>query len=125
MRKKINKKKNYKRLSKFDRSLIMGLIINLLKYNVNISRKKIHRNINEDEKYCELVKNLGFIGSENLKKQYESLIDNNLGRLIKNGIVMINNEKKYKLTPHGDDLWLKYNNDWYLLPISNKQTKLN
>ena len=38
---------------------------------------------------------------------------------------MINNEKKYKLTPHGDDLWLKYNNDWYLLPISNKQTKLN
>ena len=42
----------------------MGLIINLLKYNVNISRKKIHRNINEDEKYCELVKNLGFIGSE-------------------------------------------------------------
>ena len=117
MRKKLNRKKNYKRLSKFDRSLIMGLIINLLKYNVNISRKKIHRNINEDEKYCELVKNLGFIGSENLKKQYESLIDNNLGRLIKNGIVMINNEKKYKLTTHGDDLWLKYNNDWYLLPI--------
>ena len=37
----------------------------------------------------------------------------NLGKLIKRGIVKINNEKIYCLTAHGDDLWLKYNKDWF------------
>ena len=49
------------------------------------------------------------------------LIDNNLGKLIKRGIVKINNEKIYCLTAHGEDLWLKYNKNWLYMPPLNKQ----
>tara|TARA_B100000941_G_C28508698_1_gene559081 strand:+ start:10543 stop:10908 length:366 start_codon:yes stop_codon:yes gene_type:complete len=121
MKKKLYRKKNYKRLSRFDKALIMGLIINILKNNQNIKRLKIHKYINNEEQYRELVKNLGFIGSEELKKQYEFLIDNNLGKLIKNGLIMISKDKKYFLTSHGEEIWVKYNRDWVSMPPLNKQ----
>ena len=116
-------KKKYKKLSSFDRALIMGLIIESIKLN-NISdtnRARIQEYVKNNKSYIDLVKNLGFLSSEIFKKQYESLIDNNLGKLIKRGIVKINNEKIYCLTAHGDDLWLKYNKDWFSMPPLNKQ----
>ena len=113
MKRKI--KKNYKRLSRFDKSLIMGLIIDTIKKNKALKRSEIHQYVEKNDDYKDLVKNLGFVGSELLKKQYESLIDNNLGKLIKRGIVEINIDKNYTLSSHGDEMWVKYNKDWYLL----------
>ncbi len=113
MKRKI--KKNYKRLSRFDKSLIMGLIIDTIKKNKALKRSEIHQYVEKNDDYKDLVKNLGFVGSELLKKQYESLIDNNLGKLIKRGIVEININKNYTLSSHGDEMWVKYNKDWYLL----------
>ena len=110
-------KKNYKRLSNFDRSLIMGLIIESLKNSdkEKVKRFEIHKYVKNNKNYMNLIKNLGFLNSELLKRQYESLIDNNLSKLVKNGIIKINNERKYKLTAHGEDLWVKYNKDWFLM----------
>ena len=116
----MKKRKNYKKLSRFDRSLIMGLIINLLKNNDNISRLKIRNHVENEKKYIDLVSNLGLKGSENFKKQFESLIDNNLGKLIKSRIVEINKEGNYRLTSHGHNLQVEYKDDWYLMPITNK-----
>tara|TARA_Y100001970_G_scaffold7949_1_gene9112 strand:- start:656 stop:1036 length:381 start_codon:yes stop_codon:yes gene_type:complete len=121
MKRKI--KKNYKKLSRFDRSLIFGLIINSIKHNVELglTRIMIHDYVENSKDYNDLVKNLGFLGSEILKKQHESLIDNNLGKLIKSGIIKINKEKKYFLTSHGEEIWVKYNKDWFSMPPLNKQ----
>ena len=121
MKRKI--KKNYKKLSSFDRSLIFGLIINSIKHNVGLglTRIMIHDYVENSKDYNDLVKNLGFLGSEILKKQHESLIDNNLGKLIKSGIIKINKEKKYFLTSHGEEIWVKYNKDWFSMPPLNKQ----
>ena len=121
MKRKI--KKNYKKLSSFDRSLIFGLIINSIKHNVELglTRIMIHDYVENSKDYNDLVKNLGFLGSEILKKQHESLIDNNLGKLIKSGIIKINKEKKYFLTSHGEEIWVKYNKDWFSMPPLNKQ----
>ena len=98
MKRKI--KKNYKRLSRFDRSIILGLIIDSIKKNIEsgTNRVIIHEHVKNCKEYNDLIKNLGFLDSEILKKQRESLIDNNLGKLIKNGIIRINKEKKYFLT---------------------------
>ena len=120
MRKKINQKKNYKRLSGFDKSLIMGLIINSIYKKDDVNRKKIHKYLETNQIYIDLVKNLGFINSDILKKQYESLIDNNLGKLIKYEIVKINNKKNYQLTSHGEEIRVKYNKDWFMLPNLKK-----
>ena len=116
-------KKNYKRLSRFDRSLIFGLIISSLKHNIELglTRVMIHDYVENSKDYNDLVKNLGFLNSEILKKQRESLIDNNLGKLIKSGIVNINKDKKYFLTTHGEEIWVKYNKDWFSMPPLNKQ----
>ena len=121
MKRKI--KKNYKRLSRFDRSLIFGLIINSIKYSIELglTRVMIHDYVENSKNYNDLVKNLGLLDSEILKKQRESLIDNNLGKLIKSGIIYINKEKKYFLTSHGEELWVKYNKDWFSMPPLNKQ----
>ena len=121
MKRKI--KKNYKKLSRFDRSLIFGLIINSIKHNVELglTRIMIHDYVENSKDYNDLVKNLGFLGTEILKKQHESLIDNNLGKLIKSGIIKINKEKKYFLTSHGEEIWVKYNKDWFSMPPLNKQ----
>ena len=121
MKRKI--KKNYKRLSRFDRSLIFGLIINSIKYNVELglTRIMIHDYVENSKDYIDLVKNLGLLDSEILKKQLESLIDSNLGKLIKSGIIHINKDKKYFLTSHGEELWVKYNKDWFSMPPLNKQ----
>ena len=116
-------KKNYKRLSRFDRSLIFGLIISSLKHNIELglTRVMIHDYVENSKNYNDLVKNLGLLDSEILKKQRESLIDNNLGKLIKSGIININKDKKYFLTSHGEELWVKYNKDWFSMPPLNKQ----
>ena len=116
-------KKNYKRLSRFDRSLIFGLIISSLKHNIELglTRVMIHDYVENSKDYIDLVKNLGLLDSEILKKQRESLIDNNLGKLIKSGIININKDKKYFLTPHGEEIWVKYNKDWFSMPPLNKQ----
>ena len=116
-------KKNYKRLSRFDRSLIFGIIISSLKHNIELglTRVMIHDYVENSKDYNDLVKNLGFLNSEILKKQRESLIDNNLGKLIKSGIVNINKDKKYFLTTHGEEIWVKYNKDWFSMPPLNKQ----
>ena len=116
-------RKNYKRLSRFDRSLIFGLIISSLKHNIELglTRVMIHDYVENSKDYNDLVKNLGFLNSEILKKQRESLIDNNLGKLIKSGIININKDKKYFLTSHGEELWVKYNKDWFSMPPLNKQ----
>ena len=121
MKRKI--KKNYKRLSRFDRSLIFGLIINSIKYSIELglTRVMIHDYVENSKNYNDLVKNLGLLDSEILKKQRESLIDNNLGKLIKSGIININKDKKYFLTSHGEELWVKYNKDWFSMPPLNKQ----
>ncbi len=121
MKRKI--KKNYKRLSRFDRSLIFGLIINSIKYSIELglTRVMIHDYVENSKNYNDLVKNLGLLDSEILKKQRESLIDNNLGKLIKSGIIYINKDKKYFLTSHGEELWVKYNKDWFSMPPLNKQ----
>ena len=123
MKRKI--KKNYKRLSRFDRSLIFGLIINSIKYSIELglTRVMIHDYVENSKNYNDLVKNLGLLDSEILKKQRESLIDNNLGKLIKSGIIYINKDKKYFLTSHGEELWVKYNKDWFSMPPLNKQYK--
>ena len=120
MRKKINQKKNYKRLSSFDKSLIMGLIINSVYNKDDVNRNKIHKYLENNQSYMDLVKNLGFIHSDILRKQYESLIDNNLGKLIKYGIVKIDNKKNYQLTPHGEEIRVKYNKDWFMMPNLKK-----
>ena len=120
MRKKINQKKNYKRLSGFDKSLIMGLIINSIYKKDDVNRKKIHKYLETNQIYIDLVKNLGFINSDILKKQYESLIDNYLGKLIKYEIVKIDNKKNYQLTSHGEEIRVKYNNDWLMMPNLKK-----
>ena len=116
-------RKNYKRLSRFDRSLIFGLIISSLKHNIELglTRVMIHDYVENSKNYNDLVKNLGLLDSEILKKQRESLIDNNLGKLIKSGIIYINKDKKYFLTSHGEELWVKYNKDWFSMPPLNKQ----
>ena len=116
-------KKNYKRLSRFDRSLIFGLIISSLKHNIELglTRVMIHDYVENSKNYNDLVKNLGLLDSEILKKQRESLIDNNLGKLIKSGIININKDKKYFLTPNGEEIWVKYNKDWFSMPPLNKQ----
>ena len=121
MKRKI--KKNYKRLSRFDRSLIFGLIINSIKYSIELglTRVMIHDYVENSKNYNDLVKNLGLLDSEILKKQRESLIDNNLGKLIKSGIIYINKDRKYFLTSHGEELWVKYNKDWFSMPPLNKQ----
>ena len=87
-------RKNYKRLSRFDRSLIFGLIISSLKHNIELglTRVMIHDYVENSKDYNDLVKNLGFLNSEILKKQRESLIDNNLGKLKKSGIININKD---------------------------------
>ena len=113
-------KKNYKRLSGFDKSLIMGLIVESIKEKGNINREGIHNYLETNQSYNDLVKNLGFINSDILKKQYESLIDNNLGKLIKYEIVKIDNKKNYQLTSHGEEIRVKYNNDWFMLPNLKK-----
>ncbi len=120
MRKKFNQKKNFKRLSGFDRSLIMGLIINSIFEKDEANRKEIHNYLENDQSYMDLVKNLGFVNSDFLRKQYESLIDNNLGKLIKYEIVKIDNKKNYQLTSHGEEIRVKYNNDWFMLPNLKK-----
>ena len=120
MRKKFNQKKNFKRLSGFDRSLIMGLIINSIFEKDEANRKEIHNYLENDQSYMDLVKNLGFVNSDILRKQYESLIDNNLGKLIKYEIVKIDNKKNYQLTSHGEEIRVKYNNDWFMLPNLKK-----
>ena len=116
-------RKNYKRLSRFDRSLIFGLIISSLKHNIELglTRVMIHDYVENSKNYNDLVKNLGLLDSEILKKQRESLIDNNLGKLIKSGIININKDKKYFLTPNGEEIWVKYNKDWFSMPPLNKQ----
>ena len=121
MKRKI--KKNYKRLSRFDRSIILGLIIDSIKKNIESGTKRviIHKHVKNCKEYNDLIKNLGFLDSEILKKQRESLIDNNLGKLIKNGIIRINKEKKYFLTSHGEEIWVKYNREWISMPPLNKQ----
>ena len=121
MKRKI--KKNYKRLSRFDRSIIFGLIIDSIKKNIESGTKRamLHKNVENSKDYNDLVKNLGFLDSEILRKQGESLIDNNLGKLIKSGIININKDKKYFLTPHGEEIWVKYNKDWFSMPPLNKQ----
>ena len=103
--------------------MIFGLIIDSIRKNEKneIKRLEIHKFVEINENYVQLIRNLGFNKSEILKKQYEGLIDNNLGKLIKNGVVKINGEKKYCLTAHGDELWVKYNKDWYSMPPLNKQ----
>ena len=116
MRKKFNQKKNFKRLSGFDRSLIMGLIINSIFEKDEANRKEIHNYLENDQSYMDLVKNLGFVNSDFLRKQYESLIDNNLGKLIKYEIVKIDNKKNYQLTSHGEEIRVKYNNEWFMMP---------
>tara|TARA_E500000178_G_C16620685_1_gene573198 strand:- start:82 stop:456 length:375 start_codon:yes stop_codon:yes gene_type:complete len=113
-------KKNYKRLSSFDKSLIMGLILDSIKEKENINREGIHNYLETNQSYIDLVRNLGFINSDILKKQYESLIDNNLGKLIKYGIVKIDNKKNYQLSSHGEELRLKYSNDWLMMPNLKK-----
>ena len=113
-------KKNYKRLSGFDKSLIMGLIINSIYKKEDVNRKKIHKYLETNQIYIDLVKNLGFINSDILKKQYESLIDNYLGKLIKYEIVKIDNKKNYQLTSHGEEIRVKYNNDWFMMPNLKK-----
>ena len=120
MRKKFNQKKNFKRLSGFDRSLIMGLIINSIFEKDEANRKEIHNYLENDQSYMDLVKNLGFVNSDILRKQYESLIDNNLGKLIKYEIVKIDNKKNYQLTSHGEEIRVKYNNDWLMMPNLKK-----
>ena len=120
MRKKFNQKKNFKRLSGFDRSLIMGLIINSIFEKDEANRKEIHNYLENDQSYMDLVKNLGFVNSDILRKQYESLIDNNLGKLIKYEIVKIDNKKNYQLTSHGEEIRVKYNNDWFMMPNLKK-----
>ena len=121
MKRKI--KKNYKRLSRFDRSIIFGLIIDSIKKNIESGTKRamLHKNVENSKDYNDLVKNLGFLDSEILKKQRESLIDNNLGKLIKSRIININKDKKYFLTSHGEEIWVKYNNNWFSMPPLNKQ----
>ena len=121
MKRKI--KKNYKRLSRFDRSIIFGLIIDSIKKNIESGTKRamIHKHVENSRDYNDLVKNLGFLDSEILKKQGESLIDNNLGKLIKSGIININKDKEYFLTSHGEEIWVKYNKDWFSMPPLNKQ----
>tara|TARA_B100000945_G_C20130717_1_gene479272 strand:+ start:106 stop:486 length:381 start_codon:yes stop_codon:yes gene_type:complete len=121
MKRKI--KKNYKRLSRFDRSIIFGLIIDSIKKNIESGTKRamLHKNVENSKDYNDLVKNLGFLDSEILKKQGESLIDNNLGKLIKSGIININKDKEYFLTSHGEEIWVKYNKDWFSMPPLNKQ----
>ena len=123
MKRKI--KKNYKRLSRFDRSIIFGLIIDSIKKNIESGTKRamLHKNVENSKDYNDLVKNLGFLDSEILKKQGESLIDNNLGKLIKSGIININKDKEYFLTSHGEEIWVKYNKDWFSMPPLNKQYK--
>ena len=123
MKRKI--KKNYKRLSRFDRSIIFGLIIDSIKKNIESGTKRamLHKNVENSKDYNDLVKNLGFLNSEILKKQRESLIDNNLGKLIKSGIININKDKEYFLTSHGEEIWVKYNKDWFSMPPLNKQYK--
>ena len=120
MRKKVYQKKNYKRLSGFDKSLIMGLIVESIKDKGKINREGIHNYLENNQSYIDLVKNLGFINSDILKKQYESLIDNNLGKLIKYEIVKIDNKKNYQLTSHGEEIRVKYNNDWFMMPNLKK-----
>ena len=123
MKRKI--KKNYTRLSRFDRSIIFGLIIDSIKKNIESGTKRamLHKNVENSKDYNDLVKNLGFLDSEILKKQGESLIDNNLGKLIKSGIININKDKEYFLTSHGEEIWVKYNKDWFSMPPLNKQYK--
>ena len=111
---------NYKRLSGFDKSLIMGLIVESIKEKGNINREGIHNYLETNQNYIDLVKNLGFINSDILKKQYESLIDNNVGKLIKYGIIKIDNKKNYQLTSHGEEIRVKYNNDWLMMPNLKK-----
>ena len=94
----------------------MGLIVESIKEKGNINREGIHNYLETNQNYIDLVKNLGFINSDILKKQYESLIDNNLGKLIKYGIIKIDNEKNYQLTSHGEEMRVKYNNDWFMMP---------
>ena len=117
---KRKKKKNYKRLSSFDKSLIMGLIVDSIKENESLNRKGIHNYLEKNKSYIDLVKNLGFVESDILRKQYESLIDNNLGKLIKYEIVKIDNKKNYQLTSHGEEIRVKYNNDWFMFPSLKK-----
>ena len=76
--------------------------------------------LEKNKSYIDLVKNLGFVESDILRKQYESLIDNNLGKLIKNGIVIIDYKKNYQLTSHGEEIRVKYNNDWLMMPNLKK-----
>ena len=57
-------KKNYKRLSGFDKSLIMGLIVESIKEKGNINREGIHNYLETNQSYIDLVKNLGFINSD-------------------------------------------------------------
>ena len=113
-------KKNYKRLSGFDKSLIMGLIVDSIKEKENINREGIHNYLDTNQSYIDLVKNLGFVNSDILRKQYESLIDNNLGKLIKYGVVKIDNKKNYQLTSHGEELRVKYSNEWLMMPNLKK-----
>ena len=56
MKRKI--KKNYKKLSRFDRSLIFGLIINSIKHNVELglTRIMIHDYVENSKDYNDLVK---------------------------------------------------------------------
>ena len=117
---KRKKKKNYKRLSSFDKSLVMGLIVDSIKEKGALNRKGIHNYLEKNKSYIDLVKNLGFVESDILRKQYESLIDNNLGKLIKNGIVIIDYKKNYQLTSHGEEIRVKYNNDWLMMPNLKK-----
>ena len=117
---KRKKKKNYKRLSSFDKSLIMGLIVDSIKEKESLNRKGIHNYLEKNKSYIDLVKNLGFVESDILRKQYESLIDNNLGKLIKNGVVIIDYKKNYQLTSHGEEIRVKYNNDWLMMPNLKK-----
>ena len=97
MKRKI--KKNYKRLSRFDKSIILGLIIDSIKKNIESGTKRVI--IHEHVKNC---------------KEYNDLI-----KLIKNGIIRINKEKKYFLTSHGEEIWVKYNREWISMPPLNKQ----
>ncbi|MFL2641977.1 MAG: hypothetical protein ACJ0GV_00405 [Dehalococcoidia bacterium] len=123
MKKRIYAKKNYKRLSGFDRSLIMGLIITSIDEKSEVNRKKIHNYLEKNKNYIELVKNLGFVNSDILRKQYESLIDNNLRKLINYGVVKIDNNKNYHLTSHGEELRVKYSNEWLMMPNLKKLMK--
>ena len=53
-------KKNYKRLSRFDRSLIFGLIISSLKHNIELglTRVMIHDYVENSKDYNDLVRKL-------------------------------------------------------------------